>query len=135
MTLKLNAQWTDDCCGKKDYDGDILSISTRYWPKGGGFRIFDSSMPQLGLQKSEDVFPNAPPSAHASIMLRTPDAGVSESVRLAEKDFKGDSFEEVKAAVEAWGQEQMDRIVEILQPHFPALKAAMGASNLKGSGA
>ena len=30
--LLLAAEWTDDCQGKKDYDGDVLAITTRCWP-------------------------------------------------------------------------------------------------------
>lgn len=30
--LKPDAEWTDDCGGKKCYDASIVSIDTRYWP-------------------------------------------------------------------------------------------------------
>jgi len=30
--MKPCAEWTDDCQGKKDYDGPIITIATRYWP-------------------------------------------------------------------------------------------------------
>ena len=33
MTKKINAEWVDDCQGKKDFDATILRISTRYWPE------------------------------------------------------------------------------------------------------
>ena len=35
--LKVSARWTNDCSGKKDFDGRIVDLSTRYWPRGGGF--------------------------------------------------------------------------------------------------
>lgn len=37
---RINARWTDDCQGKKDFDGTIIDISSRYWPRGGGFGLF-----------------------------------------------------------------------------------------------
>ena len=40
--FKLVARWTDDCQGKKDFDGRLLSYSTRYWPasyRGSGIYI------------------------------------------------------------------------------------------------
>lgn len=43
--MKIDAKWTPDCQGKKDYDGQILSISTRYWPSGGGFATFSYTEP------------------------------------------------------------------------------------------
>ena len=37
--MNVPAKWTDDCQGKKDYDGKILCLSTRYWPRGGGVTV------------------------------------------------------------------------------------------------
>ncbi len=115
--LKLDARWTDDCQGKKDYDGDILSISTRYWPRGGSALVFDSSHPELGLHKPDR--PDIKPSAHSSLMLRYADAdGDADDLKLIEKEFEAETQEEVQSQVEAWAQEQMDRAVAVLRKEF-----------------
>ena len=112
--LKLNAEWTNDCQGKKDYDGDILSISTRYWPRGGSHMIFsgnqfisDGSDPQ---RQSE-----IRPSATSSLVLWH---GQRDSVDIVKKDFEADTEQEVREQVEKWAQEQMNKVVEILQGYF-----------------
>lgn len=118
--LKLDARWTDDCQGKKDYDGEILSISTRYWPRGGGFQTFDSRKPELGLQ-GNDARPDVKPSANSSLMVRykDPDGGdLGDDLTLAEMYFEADTEQEVKAQVEAWAQVQMDRAVAVLRKEF-----------------
>jgi hypothetical protein len=33
-------KWRNDCQGKKDYDGRIVHVSSRYWPRGGGYFTF-----------------------------------------------------------------------------------------------
>jgi len=35
-------KWTNDCQGKKDFDGPIVTLSSRYWPSGGGFSMLDT---------------------------------------------------------------------------------------------
>jgi hypothetical protein len=30
--IEFKAEWTSDCCGKQDYDINIIRVSTRYWP-------------------------------------------------------------------------------------------------------
>ena len=60
------AMWTDDCQGKKDYDGNMVSISTRYWPgpSGGGNddvqyrdrRIRDEALMALGHRQSHPFY-------------------------------------------------------------------------------
>lgn len=107
--MKPNAKWTDDCTGKKDYDGDVLSISTRYWPAGGGFYVLDSN----GFRQNKD---GSKPRAKASLLFWHD--GDEEYETIVESGyFEGDSFEEVKAQVEIWVQTQYDKT-------FAALKAA-----------
>lgn len=113
--MKLNIEWTDDCQGKKDYDGDILKVSTRYWPAGGGYHIFDSREPEKGLRESND---GSAPSATCSIMLCDGETN-GEYVDLIERDFSGPTFEAVKAQVEAWAQEQFDKAAMALRAAFP----------------
>lgn len=117
-SLQLDAQWRDDCQGKKDYDGEILSISSRYWPRGGGMDIFDFDTPELGLQ-GNDMRPEVKPSAHSSLMLRYKDSdGDGDDLTLAEAEFEAETQEEVQAQVEAWAQKQMDRAVALLRNEF-----------------
>lgn len=100
-------EWTDDCQGKKDFDGRFVSLSTRYWPRGGGFSIFDPAQPGRGLRTNEDQ--SIAPHAHASIVL-----GEDYEHPLAEADFRGETFEEVKAQVERWAQEQFEKLLDRL---------------------
>lgn len=91
----ISAKWTPDCQGKQDYDGHIISISTRYWP--GNYQS------------------NGKISATSSIILRYNE---DDYEYLAEKDFEGDSEAEVKSSVEEWAQEQMSKIVETMRHGF-----------------
>jgi hypothetical protein len=85
-------EWTDDCQGKKDYDGPLLSVSTRYWP------------PSYSRDGQH--------SASASILWGDP---ATEYTTIAEHEFFGDTLDEVKQFVEAWVAEQsrvmFDRIM------------------------
>lgn len=105
--LRPAARWTDDCQGKKDYDGPLLSISTRYWPGpgGGGAMTFDTATGAFGS------LPYGPmPSADASILLRH--AGGYLVWRDAK--FEAPTEAEVKAQVEAWVREQFAAVIELL---------------------
>jgi hypothetical protein len=110
--MQLNAKWTNDCQGKKDFDGDIVSISTRYWPRGGGMMILN--VDQNGahwLPPDESIRPHA----HSSLLVRHDE---SEPLMLIERHFEGETFEEIALQVEAWAQEQMDRAVAALLTEF-----------------
>ena len=99
---KVPATWEDDCQGKKDYDAELVSLSTRYWPRGGGFSaIID------GKWEHNRDRPYIKPSAKSAILLRLPD---NEYVELVAKKFEGESFEEVKKQVEQWAEEQYAKI-------------------------
>lgn len=112
--FKLDAKWTDDCQGKKDYDGEILSISTRYWPRGGGFHVFDRDNPKRGFQGNE-ARPQIRPSAQSQLVIYHAESGY---LTLVEQEFEAETQEEVQAQVEAWAQAQMDRAVAALQREF-----------------
>jgi hypothetical protein len=91
------AQWTDDCQGKKNYDGRLLSISTSYRP----------------AELSKDNRPSARSSIHLD--HGKPDSyGYGYYLNVAEQEFVADTEAEVKAAVEVWVQAQFDRIVRLL---------------------
>lgn len=121
--FKVDAEWTDDAQGKKDFDGDILSISTRYWPAGGGFSIF---VPGQGFTHNPL---DTKPSAKSSLVFRYAEY---ESIDLAEKEFEGETFEDVARQVEAWAQEQMNKVVTLLQKEFQALEQPNKASTRTG---
>lgn len=117
--MKLAAEWTNDCQGKKDYDGEILSISTRYWPRGGGFWVMNNEGPGRVSIQENDARPEIKPSAHSSLIVRHDGDNYST---LAEAEFEADTEGEVKAAVEAWAQVMMDKAVEALSNAFGGLK-------------
>lgn len=113
--MTLNAQWTDDCCGKKDYDAPIVAISTRYWPRGGGMLVVTNNPGQPVKIEGDDARPEIKPSATCSLIVRYDDG---ESADIIGKDFEGETFEDVKAQVEPWAQAQMDRVVAALRREF-----------------
>lgn len=117
---KIAAQWSDDCNGKKDYDGPILSLSTRYWPRGGGFMVFDTANPNLGLRDSADAYDTCP-SAASSLLLTIATGDDPEDTTdlfLAREEFEGETYEEVRQKVESWAQTQMDRVIKALVGEF-----------------
>jgi len=124
--IKPCAIWSDDCQGKKDYDGRLISISTRYWPPAGqGGSMMVSN--QGGEMKISEV-PyrcDGRASAHAAIVLNfdAPDepGGFGESADLVEADFVGDTEDDVKRQVEAWVVEQANRILMLLRNSLPGL--------------
>jgi hypothetical protein len=124
MSLKLDANWTDDCQGKKDYDGPILWLSTRYWPPDGGMLIFNTNEPEKLLHPPEMPEGGLPgyPCARSSLVIRGFDYDSNgRGIELADSGYiYGESFEEIAAKVEAWAQEQMDKAVAALKREFPA---------------
>lgn len=89
--MKLYAQWMPDCQGKQDFDGPLISVSTRYWPDF---------------------------TAHSSIILRLgpkqPNDGGGDYLVWRDRKFSGDTEAEVKSQVEAWAKMQMEDIVGLL---------------------
>jgi hypothetical protein len=120
--LTPTPKWTLDCQGKQDYDGRLVTISTRYWPAGGGFHTLNTA-DGLGLRPSIETHPDLKPSANAAIHLEYgPDADENgfnaDYIVLVDKDFEGETEAEVKAQVEAWVQEQFDTISNLLAAHY-----------------
>ncbi len=93
-----SARWSD-CQGKKDFDGWLVSISTRYWP-GYGSR----------------------PSAHSSINLLFGDADDdgynADYFMLTEKTFEGDTEADVKRQVEVWVHDRANDVKDALVKLF-----------------
>jgi len=113
-SLEPCAAWTPDCQGKQDYDGRVISISTRYWPgpSGGGSMVFDTATGAFST-----VPYGARPSAKAAIVLNhgEPDQyGYGDSVELASQDFEAETEGEVKRLVEEWVREKVRAIAAAL---------------------
>lgn len=106
--FKVPAAWTDDCQGKKDFDGELVSLSTRYWPAGGGFSAI---IPGRGWV---DNPADCKPSANSKIILRHGD----DYVIFAQQAFEADSLELVKQQVEVWAQKQYERVIYALTKEF-----------------
>lgn len=121
LDMQPAARWTPDCQGKWDYDGRLISISTRYWPRGGGFHVYIPGDGR-GLHPSSEDHPEIKPSATASIHVHCgePDENGHNSpyAVLAEHEFEADTEQEVKAAVEVWVTEQYVKIVKCLMSEY-----------------
>ena len=86
----LRYHWVDDCQGKKDYDGQIVWLSSRYWP----------------ASYSSD----GRPSAKASILTACEETPVDGRVLFA-AEFSAGTEAEVKQLVEAWADETIKRLL------------------------
>ena len=110
--LHVPAGWTLDCQGKQDYDGNIVTISTRYWPRGGGFSTYDN---ETGEWRGNEHRPDLWPSAHAALHLKYRKAeGYDDYVILVEAEFEGETETEVKAQVERWVKSQYDKVAALM---------------------
>lgn len=113
-------KWTPDCSGKQDFDGGLVEVSTRYWPRGGGFLVVRCG-PEGTTVEDNDARPEIRPSATSTIYLgNCRDDFYDDAERLARQSFEGDTEEEVKAAVEAWVAAQFQRIGHALRAEFDA---------------
>lgn len=117
-TLTVPATWTDDCQGKKDFDGSLVTLSTRYWPRGGSALVF-----QGATFVSDGTDPERqrtiPPSAHATIYLgSTANGFYDDAVKLADAEFSGETEAEVKRLVEEWAAGQYARIGAVLRREY-----------------
>ena len=98
--FKLHAKWTDDCQGKKNYDGPVISISTRFWPPNydGKGRYSARSHLMIDHNNEPDDFP--------------------DGYSVIEQEFYGLTEDEVKKQVEEFAQKMMDRVVKAVQQEF-----------------
>ena len=122
-TITTTARWTPDCQGKWDFDGRFIVVSSRYYPQGGGFHIFDRVN---GFRPSIETNPNLRPHAVSAIHLEHGEADDNghnaDYLIITEKEFDGDTEAEVKARVETWVQEQVQVIADLLIKHYGAPK-------------
>jgi len=98
------AEWTNDCSGKMDYDGPVLSVSTRYWPRGGGFFVLNA-----GEIQQNDARPEIKPSARSSIILHYADEEYEE---LISQHFEAETEQKVRRMVETWVHAQFRAILK-----------------------
>jgi len=112
---EYNPEWTPDCQGKWDYDCSLVHLSSRYWPRGGGFHVFDIGK---GAWECNDARPEIRPSAKSSICIGDLVNGPYEDLFSA--DFEGDTEAEVKAKVEAWAKEMIGRVDAAIRREFAA---------------
>ena len=115
--MKFSGHWTNDCQGKKDYDGPILEVSTRYWPRGGGFTEVIRTDHGVFFRDNEDR-PTIKPSAKSSVCICHGKNG--DLYTLTEREFEAETEEEVKHLVEVWVQQQMDIAVAALKEALQA---------------
>lgn len=84
----LVAEWTDDCSGKKNFDGRIVVLSSRYWP---------ASRHESGKHH-----------CHAAICLVKGRDG--DFIDVVHEHFWCDTFAELSAAVKAWAEAMVARV-------------------------
>lgn len=103
--MELQAEWTHDCQGKQDFDADLVRLSSRFYPRGGGFSELSG-----GKWIENADRPSIPPRARATIYL--------QDRELASASFEGADEAEVEAKVEAWAREQFNAIVGAMTAIF-----------------
>jgi hypothetical protein len=119
--VPVPAIWTDDCQGKKDYDGSLVTLSVRYWPRGGSALVVERVGGHVQMTEGSDPGRQRriPPSAHATIYLgSTRDEFYDAAVKLTEISVEAETEADVKEQVEAWAITQFLRIQRALQAEF-----------------
>lgn len=107
-------EWTLDCQGKQDFDADLVRLSSRFYPRGGGFAIITRNENGEVKIEDNDARPEVKPSAVSSIYFR--------DKQIAERWFDGVTEAEVKAQVEAWAREQIARLEDVVLIAFKKRK-------------
>ena len=114
--MAIAAHWTVDCMGKLDFDGPILIIRSRYWPRGGSHLEINTFSPDLMRDGSHPSRQDIKPSAHSEIIIR--DREEDHDQTIVEEDFEAETEVEVKNQLEAWANEQRDRIIRAIVREF-----------------
>lgn len=116
--LRPRAAWTPDCQGKQDFDGPIISVSTRYWPgPGGGGPMVVETRPGRTPKITEGTYGDSPSATSAIILRLGPKEehdGGGDYMIWREQDFRAPTEAEVKALVEDWVHEMMVDIMTAL---------------------
>jgi hypothetical protein len=97
LKMKVPAEWSDDCGGKKNFDGDLVSVCVTCFPGGrGGSSTASASI--LLLQGNDE----------------------DDDVDLVRQEFTGQTQEEAQRQVEVWVQAKYEEIAKLLMDHFQA---------------
>ncbi len=110
--IKTTATWTDDCQGKKDYDGELISVSTRYWPAKGGFWVVNKDSSGTTIRDGEDQ--KGMCSARSAIIVEHGDGYFP----LVECQFEAPTQEAIQRCVEAWVEDKVNEVYQVLREHF-----------------
>lgn len=110
---EYNLEWVPDCLGKQDYDGTLVSLSCRMYPRGGGFSQVDT---RTGEVKGNEDRPAIPPEAMVSILLGDPCGGPYDVMATA--SFQGETEEEVKTKVEEWSAGMIAKVEAAIRQAF-----------------
>lgn len=105
--MGIASHWTPNCQGKQNFDGPVVELSIRYWPRGDGFITFDSQTGECRENKVE-------PSATSAFVIRD----VDHDFVLVEAKFEAETWDEVKRQVEAWANDQYAKITGVLKQAF-----------------
>jgi hypothetical protein len=103
-------EWKLDCQGKQDFDDNLVFLSCRYYPRGGGFSTFTASPGGPVDWKHNEDRPEIKPTAYAGVYLR--------GMVLAELTVEGETEAEVKEQVERWARVQIESIYDLLLVAF-----------------
>src|SRR5688500_14371185 len=101
--LKLGDHWVGDARGAQDYHAAIVSLSARFSP----------AQPESHGQVERG------PELKAQLVLRHQlGDGQHGALVLDEASFAGDSFAQIRLEFDAWAQDRMARIVNVLATEF-----------------
>ncbi len=107
-TNRLDANWTDDCQGKKNYDGQIISIQSRFWP------TIDLTNPDV-----RRILPSAKAAICIHFKSKQKSGEMTENqIILIEREFEDQSEEVVKEQVEVFCEYEFMKIANILSKFY-----------------
>ncbi len=105
---KFNMTWTPDCQGKEDFDGAVVFLSTRIYPRGGSAHVWniqDGEVKSFTDQHSPER-QEIKPSGYANIVV----FGVRH-----EREFEAETTEQLKKDIEAWYSQYIERAQKLLR--------------------
>lgn len=100
-SLEPCAKWTDDCQGKKDYDGLLLVISTRYYPSPYQENRLKSAHVAINIEHGEPD-----------------DNGYGQYIEVVKAHFENDTEAAVKQRVENWVKLRFQEIAKLLTDFY-----------------
>jgi hypothetical protein len=105
---KFKMTWTPDCQGKEDFDGAMVFLSTRIYPRGGSSDIWEiRDGVVVDHSKTDDPRRQGiKPSGYAHIVV----FGVNY-----ERSFEAETTEQLKKDIEAWYSQYIERAQNLLR--------------------